>query len=242
MRIKNWEKFQHFKDRRPPWIKLHREILDQRDINALSDGAFRVLVGLWLLASEDSEMNGNLPCVDDICFRLRKDKSFVTKCLRELNPFLRQGDNTAISERYRGDDPEAEAEAEGEGEAEAEAEAEGAATQPETACLKFTEIEDAIREQWNAAVATRPGWSKCTKRPSGEVGRLLAARCRDPDWVADYPKALEAMTRFQWMKRGKFATILRPDTVRKILDGEWDDRQRDVAIKQPGFDLLDGFE
>ena len=28
MRIKNWNRFQHFKDRKPPWIKLYRDILD----------------------------------------------------------------------------------------------------------------------------------------------------------------------------------------------------------------------
>ena len=33
MRIKNWAQFQHFKDRSPPWIKLHREFLDDYDIN-----------------------------------------------------------------------------------------------------------------------------------------------------------------------------------------------------------------
>ncbi len=33
-RIKNWDKFQHFKNRRPPWIKLHREILDQPGVFA----------------------------------------------------------------------------------------------------------------------------------------------------------------------------------------------------------------
>ncbi len=30
-RIKGWVKFQHFKDRRPPWIKLYRDILEDPD-------------------------------------------------------------------------------------------------------------------------------------------------------------------------------------------------------------------
>ena len=29
--IKNWHKFQHYKDRNPPWIKLHYEILTRPD-------------------------------------------------------------------------------------------------------------------------------------------------------------------------------------------------------------------
>jgi hypothetical protein len=35
-RVKDWTKFQHFKDRRPPWIKLYRDILDNRDIAMIS--------------------------------------------------------------------------------------------------------------------------------------------------------------------------------------------------------------
>ena len=28
---KNWSQFQHYKGRRPPWIKLHRALLDEDD-------------------------------------------------------------------------------------------------------------------------------------------------------------------------------------------------------------------
>ncbi len=113
MKIKNWSKFQHFKDRRPPWVKLHRDILEQRDITMISDCAFRVLVGLWLLASEDEEMQGGLPDVDDISFRLRIDKTKVTNALKELEPWL---DINVISDRYQDDAPETETEVETEAE------------------------------------------------------------------------------------------------------------------------------
>jgi hypothetical protein len=109
IKIKNWSKFQHFKDRRPPWIKLHRDILEQRDITLISDCSFRVLVGLWLLASEDEDMQGGLPDIDDISFRLRIDKSKVTKALSELEPWL---DINVTSDRYQSDAPETETETE----------------------------------------------------------------------------------------------------------------------------------
>lgn len=104
MKIKNWKKFQHFKDRRPPWIKLHRDVLEQRDINMISDRSHRVLIGLWLLASEDEEMQGTLPPVDDIAFRLRKPESEIIESLRELKPFLVGDDINMMSERYQADD------------------------------------------------------------------------------------------------------------------------------------------
>ncbi len=110
--VKNWHTFQHFKDRCPPWIKLHKSILDQRDINAISDGAFRVLVSCWLIASEDKEMKGRIESIDDIAFRMRVDKSKVDKALRELESFLIQDDIKTISDRYRDDAPETETEAE----------------------------------------------------------------------------------------------------------------------------------
>ena len=119
MRIKNWDEFQHFKDRTPPWIKLHRTLLERRDISVISDCSFRVLIGLWLLASEDKEMKGNLPSIEDMVFRLRIEKPKIIKALEELKSFIDDFDITAISEGYQDDRPEkrrGEAEGEIEGE------------------------------------------------------------------------------------------------------------------------------
>lgn len=35
LRVRNWEKFQHYKDRRPPWIKFHVELLDDLSLASL---------------------------------------------------------------------------------------------------------------------------------------------------------------------------------------------------------------
>ncbi len=51
IRIVNWDRFQHYKDRNPPWIKLHRELLTSRTW-ATSDDASRVLaIALMMLAA-----------------------------------------------------------------------------------------------------------------------------------------------------------------------------------------------
>lgn len=109
-RIKNWKKFQHFKDRRPPWIKLHREILDQRDIMMISDCNFAFLIKLWLLASEDEGNEGKIPSVEDIAFRFRMKKSQVINCLKDVDNFLVHDDIKMISERYHDGPPETETE------------------------------------------------------------------------------------------------------------------------------------
>lgn len=96
MKVKNWHKFQHFKDRRPLWIKLHREIVDQHDVMSLSPKAFRFLILIWLLASEDDEKTGTLPDIPAIAFRLRCSESEVCALLKQIDIFL-------ISDGYQPD-------------------------------------------------------------------------------------------------------------------------------------------
>lgn len=51
LRVKNLEKHQHYKDRRPPWIKLHSEVLDDYEFACLQDASKAHLMLLWVLAS-----------------------------------------------------------------------------------------------------------------------------------------------------------------------------------------------
>ena len=53
-RVKNFEKFQHYKDRSPPWIKLYNELLDDYDFGQLPDASKWHLVAIWLLASRSN--------------------------------------------------------------------------------------------------------------------------------------------------------------------------------------------
>lgn len=66
--IKNWSEFQHYKDRNPPWIKLHRALLDDYAFAALPDGQKAHLVLLWLFAA--SQAGGKIP--NDAAFLSRK--------------------------------------------------------------------------------------------------------------------------------------------------------------------------
>lgn len=49
--VKNFEKFQHYKDRAPPWIKLYNELLDDYEFGRLQDASKMHLIAIWLLAS-----------------------------------------------------------------------------------------------------------------------------------------------------------------------------------------------
>lgn len=49
--IKNWDEFQHYKDRNPPWIKLHNQLLDNYEFECLTDATKGHLLCIWMLAS-----------------------------------------------------------------------------------------------------------------------------------------------------------------------------------------------
>jgi hypothetical protein len=109
MKIKNWSKFQHFKDRKPPWVKLYRDLLDDLDWHELDPKAAKVLVMLWLIASEDE---GNIPPTKQLAFRLRMTEKDTEVCIFKLSHWLEQSDINLISERYQDDAPETETETE----------------------------------------------------------------------------------------------------------------------------------
>lgn len=54
LRVKNWEKYQHYRDRNPPWVKLHFSILSSADWVTLADADRVLLVVCMLLASKNS--------------------------------------------------------------------------------------------------------------------------------------------------------------------------------------------
>jgi hypothetical protein len=49
--VKNYEAFQHYKDRSPPWIKFYNSVLDDYNFTCLPDASRSHLVAIWLLAS-----------------------------------------------------------------------------------------------------------------------------------------------------------------------------------------------
>lgn len=88
MRIKNWTTFQHYKERCPPWIKLHRTLLDDRQFHSLKGDHARFLIMAWMLASEDKLQQGTLPTVADIAFRLRMKEKDVEESLSAVSEWL----------------------------------------------------------------------------------------------------------------------------------------------------------
>ena len=109
MKIKNWTKFQHFKDRRPPWVKLYRDILDDIEWHELDPLAAKVLVMLWLIASEN---DGRIPDTKTLAFRLRLTEVKTKEVVIKLSHWLEHDDISVISNGYQVDLLETERETE----------------------------------------------------------------------------------------------------------------------------------
>jgi hypothetical protein len=124
--VKNWEEYQHYKDRCPPWIKLHTKILNDRNFSMLSCASRGLLMQLWILASEHE---GKIPNdLEEIKFRLRDNaikqeqvnmlisKGFLINCKHALaDDSTAQADAVPETEERR-EETEVETEGEGEGE------------------------------------------------------------------------------------------------------------------------------
>ena len=84
---KNWSSFQHYKDRSPAWIKLHRGLLDDYEFACLPVASRALAPCLWLLASEYEGGQITLP-LKAIAFRLRMSEADL---IEALNPLIESG-------------------------------------------------------------------------------------------------------------------------------------------------------
>ena len=121
--VKDWHKYQHYTNRRPPWIKLHRTILDDCDF-ITAPVASRALAPLvWLLASES--VDGTIPSDHEkLSMRLRLPVKEINDGIKGLLAIgyleCLQGASIVLAERKQ----ETRAETEREGEKETEKETE----------------------------------------------------------------------------------------------------------------------
>ena len=83
IRMKKWERYQHYKHRSPPWIKLHSDLLDNPAWHHLGHSAARLLVELWLLASKSSDGTVDLDA-EELGWRLRRASTDIEDDVKEL--------------------------------------------------------------------------------------------------------------------------------------------------------------
>lgn len=80
---KNWKSFQHYKDRSPAWIKLHKGLLDDFAYSRLPLASRALAPMLWLLASEYEE-GAITASLEEIAYRLHISEKDLTDALTPL--------------------------------------------------------------------------------------------------------------------------------------------------------------
>ena len=122
--VRNFERFQHYKDRSPPWIKLYNELLDDYRFAVLPDASKWHLVAIWLLASRsDNEIPadtkwiaGHIGATEQVDLTPLQDAGFIVVGQARAGA-LADGAQSAMPER--------------EGETEAETEKEDSSGDPD---------------------------------------------------------------------------------------------------------------
>lgn len=117
LRIRNWEKFQHYKNRRPPWVRYHVETLDDYELLSLPYTTQLVYDRLLLLAART---DNNIPHDPDrIGGQTNIDATTVQEALEILLDagFVNKAESKrsaskALARRKQNNASEAEAEAE----------------------------------------------------------------------------------------------------------------------------------
>ena len=74
IRVKNWDDFQHYKDRNPPWIKLHQNLITSMAWVMSDDVQRAYLVGIMLLAAKTDN------CIEN-------DPPYIQRVLHMHSPF-----------------------------------------------------------------------------------------------------------------------------------------------------------
>jgi hypothetical protein len=210
MRVKDWETFQHYKNRKPPWIRLYRDLLDDDDFYELPDSAVRHLLMFWLIASEDPKMTGNLPTIKKLAFRLRTTQQKVKKSISQLSHYLEDDASTVLADCEQVATPETETE---------ERQRRG---RGETEALKRESEFDAFWTVYPRKVgkkAARKSFdAACKDSDWPGVEAVLSAVCaaQDGEWRNTEPKYIPHPA--TWLNRGSWSDEAPKSGLQQMFD------------------------
>lgn len=187
LKPKNWPTFQHYKDRSPPWIKLHKGLLDDYEFQCLPVASRALAPMIWLLASES--VNGEFDAdLSKLAFRLHRTESEVAE---GINPLIAKGFLIGAIDVLAGCKQDAMLETETET---YKQEAEKRESKPRAKTAQGTRLpSDALLESEyvKAAMSTRPEWLYPKVQAVFEEFKDYwiaqpGAKGRKTDWIATW--------------------------------------------------------
>lgn len=82
--MKDWKEFQNYKDREPPWIKLHRRLHTKTAWRKLHGSAAKLLIDVWCMAA-GAKTGGELTdTLEDLAYQLRAPEEELRQDLEVL--------------------------------------------------------------------------------------------------------------------------------------------------------------
>lgn len=120
IRIPKWEEYQHYTDREPPWIKLHRRLMLNTGWRKLHGSAAKLLVDLWLMAagtkkgevtktlaelsydtrSPEDEVSGDLDVLERFGF-VELNRDLLALRYQDASPVLHRGEERRAETEQR---------------------------------------------------------------------------------------------------------------------------------------------
>ena len=188
--VKNFAKYQHYKNRRPPWIKLYQDLLEDYAFTRLQDASKWHAVGLFLLASRYDNM---IPF--DLPFITREIKANSPVDIDELvsSGIITLSDDASTLLAERKQNLPVEAETETEVEREETNTAPNGAVRVGTAVVLRSDAEPRANGAVGAVRAVLSGGATASRRrDDADRQRAIQAEFVFAYWkvVMDHPKAL----------------------------------------------------
>ena len=237
---RNWSEFQHYKDRSPPWIKLHRSILTDYEFACLPLAIRGLAAMLWVIASESK--NGLIAMSSDaLAFRLHVASS---ELIENLKPLIAAGffidASGVLAECLQHARPEREREGETEAEEEDSLRSSLSSDKPtaETVEQRIAELTEQAVEAYNATMTglskvalvnevRRKQVKRCLKTARAICEAMFGSRtirqefwpsyfaaCQEDDFCAG--RISGGRDHANW--RPDFAYLTRPDVMTRIFD------------------------
>lgn len=218
--VKNWDKFQHYKDRNPPWIKLYTDTFHRRDFNRLPDDSKLLAICIWTLAAREASCaKGSIPLdLDWIKMQCGLGSTVTESSLQVL---ISQGfllcDSILLADCKQDAIPE---------ERRVEKEGEDKSASPPPAPEKEKPKTDpnceAILRAWAKAISIRADWIPQVKMPGNKDTRnLLKLRATEPDFVGMLDRYVELATALDWAEAKEIVWFLRRNTFDNCMSGEF---------------------
>lgn len=209
--IVNWERYQHYTKRNPPWIKLYHALLDDIEFMRLPPATRWIAIGLFLLASREENC---IPYdLEAIQWRLRLPEPPDLSAIQDAGLIrVVHNDSTVIASGKRNGVTEAEAETEEESEKKLHT---GGSENGDP-----EEKTKIVRACWEAWKELNEHWwdveqMKLTSKRRKKLGKLyeeqLAPRADEYDPVELFRQIMETALEHRWW--GTDRTKVKPETL-----------------------------